>query len=325
MPRSIQSGIGPKSFFPGIVSLTPLPKMLTRFTATLLTTSLLTAGSAVAQQDTIFDTAVANGSFTTLVTALELTGLDAPLDSAGNYTVFAPTDAAFAKLPPDVLNGLLANTDDLSQVLLYHVIGQEKFASDVIQEATLDTLCGQRVDVTIDSTGQVFIDDALIQITNIDCSNGVIHVIDTVLVPNLLSTAETADAAGNFVSLLTAVSRFPGIVRALADESSPELTVFAPDDTAFANVDSKRLSALLSGSKKSDKQLKYLLLSHVVAGRVYADQVVGLSEVTTLSGAKLPVSIVNGNVFIANARIKAVDIETSNGVVHVMEDVISPW
>lgn len=291
--------------------------------AALSSIAVLTSSQAAAQQQTIYDTAVANGSFTTLVTALNLTGLDAPLDAPGDFTVFAPTDAAFAKLPPDVLNALLNDTSDLSQVLLYHVLGSEKFAMEVGMNATLDTLNGQRVDVSIDSNGDVFIDDAKIEVFDVDCTNGVIHVIDTVLVPNLLNTAETADATGNFSLLLAAVSKYPGIVRALVDEDLPELTVFAPNDAAFGNLPPSRLNALLSGTKSADRQLKNLLLSHVVAGRVYADQVVGLSSVTTLSGAVLSVNVVNGEVFINNAKIIAVDIETSTGVIHVLEDVIN--
>jgi len=273
-------------------------------------------------QDTITQTAINDGNFTVLVTALQLTGLDEPLDQPGTYTVFAPTDDAFAMLPPGLLNDLLADLEALENVLLYHALGETLYASDVVLRSTLDTLQGQRSDVSVDANGDVFIDAAKVTITDIVCSNGVIHVLDAVLVSNLDSIAETAAKSGSFNTLLAAAGLFPGLVRALVGEET--VTVFAPDDAAFAKLPPQRLAALLEDNPKNRAQLKKILSTHVVAGRLFADELVGMTEVQTLSGIKLPVTVVNGEVFVGGAKITATDIETENGNIHLVEDVIFP-
>lgn len=130
----------------------------------------------------IVDTAVADGRFTTLVGALQATGLDEALKGTGPFTVFAPTDAAFAALPAGLLESL--TTEQLTNILLYHVVSGKVLAADVVGldgEFVNTLLAGQQVLVSVD--GGVKINDANVVITDILCSNGVIHVIDAVLVP----------------------------------------------------------------------------------------------------------------------------------------------
>ncbi len=137
---------------------------------------------AAAQAADIVDTAVAAGSFTTLVTAVKAAGLVQTLKSKGPFTVFAPNDAAFAKLPPGTLDALLKNKAKLRAVLKYHVVPGRVKAADVagksLQVATVE---GQSV--SIDGTLGVRVNDAHVVQPDIDASNGVIHVIDTVLLP----------------------------------------------------------------------------------------------------------------------------------------------
>jgi uncharacterized surface protein with fasciclin (FAS1) repeats len=129
----------------------------------------------------IVDTAVAAGSFKTLVTAVQAAGLVETLKGKGPFTVFAPTDEAFAKIPKDQLNALLADKAMLTKVLTYHVVAGKVMAADV-KAGMVPTVAGQSIDVTTDNG--VMINNAKVVKTDIVASNGVIHVIDTVIMPN---------------------------------------------------------------------------------------------------------------------------------------------
>ena len=131
---------------------------------------------------TIAEIAVANGNFDTLVAALDAAGLVGTFASPGNYTVFAPTDDAFAALGEDTINAVLADTDLLTSILTYHVVGDSLSINQVANSDTLPTLNGKDLEVSFDG-GQVKIDGSTVVINNIRASNGVIHVIDAVLIP----------------------------------------------------------------------------------------------------------------------------------------------
>jgi uncharacterized surface protein with fasciclin (FAS1) repeats len=132
---------------------------------------------------TITDVAAADGRFTTLVAALQATGLDAALRGNGPFTVFAPTDAAFAALPEGTVEALLNDLPTLSSILLYHVVPGKLLAEDVVGTGSFRTLQGGSLGVTVDANGNVFINGAQVIITDIETYNGVIHVIDAVLIP----------------------------------------------------------------------------------------------------------------------------------------------
>ena len=133
-------------------------------------------------QKDIVDTAVEAGSFNTLATALEAAGLVETLKGAGPFTVFAPTDEAFAKIPEDQLNALLADTEQLTAVLTYHVVAGKVTAADVVELDTATTVQGSDIDITVSDSG-VMVDNANVVTTDIMASNGVIHVIDSVILP----------------------------------------------------------------------------------------------------------------------------------------------
>lgn len=130
----------------------------------------------------IVDTAVGAGSFNTLVTAVKAAGLVETLKGKGPFTVFAPTDAAFAKLPKATLDGLLADKQALTKVLLYHVVAGNVMAKDVVKLTEAKTVQGSAAKITV-KDGGVKVDNANVVKTDIECSNGVIHVIDTVILP----------------------------------------------------------------------------------------------------------------------------------------------
>ncbi len=147
----------------------------------------------MAEGQDIVDIAVADGRFTTLVTALTEAGLVETLKGAGPFTVFAPTDEAFAKLPAGTLEGLLADKQALTNVLLYHVVSGKVMAADVVNLTSADTVQGQPVAISVDN-GTVKINDAQVLITDIAGTNGVIHVIDTVITPPAAAAAAPMEA-----------------------------------------------------------------------------------------------------------------------------------
>ncbi len=130
----------------------------------------------------IVDTAVSAGSFNTLVKAVKAAGLVDTLKGPGPFTVFAPTDEAFAKLPAGTLESLIANPEQLKKVLTYHVVSGKVMASDVVKLKEAKTVQGSAAKIKV-SGGEVMIDNAKVVKTDIVCDNGVIHVIDTVILP----------------------------------------------------------------------------------------------------------------------------------------------
>jgi uncharacterized surface protein with fasciclin (FAS1) repeats len=135
---------------------------------------------AVTSMD-IVDTALAAGSFKTLATALQTAGLVETLKGEGPFTVFAPTDEAFAKLPAGTVEGLLEDKEKLTAVLTYHVVPGRVMAADVVKIKEAKTVSGRLA--PIDVTDGVKVAGAKVVKTDISCSNGVIHVIDTVMLP----------------------------------------------------------------------------------------------------------------------------------------------
>ncbi|HUU74627.1 MAG TPA: fasciclin domain-containing protein [Methanoregulaceae archaeon] len=149
----------------------------------------------------IVETAISDGRFTTLVAAVQAANLADTLISPGPFTVFAPTDDAFAALPEGTVESLLENPDGaLTQILLYHVAPGELMASDVIAMSSIPTVQGNSIQVTV-MDGKVMVDGATVIITDIETSNGVIHVIDAVILPpsNCYQTTSTSPEAPNHV------------------------------------------------------------------------------------------------------------------------------
>lgn len=263
------------------------------------------------------------GTFTTLLTAVEAAGLVDTLKGAGPFTVFAPTDEAFAALPAGTLEAWLADPEALSEVLLYHVVSGEVRAADVIGLDGATSVQGEDIAITVDGDA-VMVNEANVVTRDIGASNGVIHVIDQVILPPSMAQAadigdivQTAQAAGGFTTLLAAVEA-AGLVDTLKGDGP--FTVFAPTDEAFAALPAGTLEALLADTEA----LSQILLYHVVAGQVTADQVVELDTAQTVEGSDVTIRVENGKVFINDAEVVATDILTSNGVIHVIDQVILP-
>jgi len=267
----------------------------------------------------IVTTAVEAGSFNTLAAALKAGDLVGALQGEGPFTVFAPTDEAFAKLPPETLAMLLKeeNKGTLVSILTYHVVAGNVDSKQVVELIAAATLNGQRVDINAEKG--VKIDIANVVKADIKCSNGVIHVIDTVLMPSSDNIVATASKAGSFKTLLAA-AKAAGLVDALS--SSEPLTVFAPTDEAFAALPKGTVENLLKPENKD--QLAAILTFHVVPGRVFSGDVLSKGELTSLQGGKLKAAMKDDAAFINGAKILATDLDASNGVIHVIGSVMLP-
>ncbi len=277
----------------------------------------------------IVDTAVADGRFTTLVAAVQAAELVDTLKGEGPFTVFAPTDDAFAALPEGTLESLLLpeNKQALTDILLYHVVSGKVMASDVTALTSATTVLGKDVTVKVDM-GNVYINDAQVIITDIATSNGVIHVINAVLLPPTDEAAmeekntivDIAVADGRFTTLVAAVTA-ADLVETLSGDGP--FTVFAPTDDAFAALPAGTLDTLLLPESK--QALTDILLYHVVSGKVMAADVVTLTSATTVLGKDVTITVKDGKVFLNDTvEVIITDIEASNGVIHVIDAVLLP-
>ncbi len=265
----------------------------------------------------IVETAVAAGNFNTLAAALEAGELiDALSAEDKKFTVFAPTDRAFGRLPEGTVEHLLDNPDELRRVLLYHVLEGEVKAEDVVKLSTAKTLLGGNVDVTT-YRNRVRINGATVTTADIEASNGVIHVIDRVLVPKTL--VQVATEAGQFETLLAAV-KAAGLEETVSNEQEGQLTIFAPTDEAFAKLPEGTVESLLADPDK----LRQILLYHVVSGRVTSSDVAELSQATTVQGGTVTIDAGEDGVRVNDSNVVTVDVKASNGVIHVIDSVLLP-
>ncbi len=270
------------------------------------------------QPGTIVDIAVADERFETLVAALQAAELVETLQGDGPFTVFAPTDDAFAALPEGTVEALLEDIPALTDILLYHVVAGDVRAADVVTLESAVTVQGESVSITVEGDN-VRINDSLVIIADIVAENGVIHVIDTVLLP--------PQAPGSIVDIALQDDRFETLVAALQAAELVEtlqgdgpFTVFAPTDDAFAALPEGTVEALL----EDIPALTDILLYHVVAGDVRAADVVTLESAVTVQGEAVSITVEGDNVRINDSLVIIADIVASNGVIHVIDAVLLP-
>lgn len=298
-----------------------LSKPLSLLAAALLIAMGSTTVSAQNHKSSdIVDTAVAAGSFNTLAAALTAADLIDALKGDGPFTVFAPTDAAFAALPKGTVETLLKpeNKDQLIAILTYHVVAGKVDAKSVMKMTAAETLNGQRVDITVKG-GEVMIDNATVRTADVAASNGIIHVIDQVILPTADAIPTVAGNAGTFQTLLAAV-KTAGLADVLSGPGP--FTVLAPTDEAFAALPDGTVAELLRPENRT--KLQTILKYHVIAGRVFSDAVVKLKTAPTLAGADIKVSVTHGAVKVNDANVVATDIDAANGVIHVIDAVLLP-
>ena len=285
-----------------------------------LVASALFCGVSQAQEKTIVQTAIDAGNFNTLVTAVKAAGLVDTLNGHTQFTVFAPTDAAFEKVDPATIKFLLQpeNKEKLIEVLTYHVLAGRVNARDAYELNSASTVNGQRLPLNFRGDS-LMVGDSMISVTDIQCSNGVIHVIDSVLLPKLDSIPATATSAGNFNTLLAAVGA-AGLADVLSGPGP--FTVFAPTDEAFAALPAGTVETLLKPENK--QKLVDILKYHVVSGRVYDTDAVKAGRAKTLLGRSIDVNFSANGIEINDSKVVAKNIDASNGVIHVIDAVLLP-
>lgn len=296
-------------------------RLLSTFLSLALVTLLAIPATAGKKRGKdIVDTAVAAGSFTTLAKALTAAGLVDALKGHGPFTVFAPTDEAFARLPEKVLQDLLKpeNKDQLTAILTYHVVSGKVTAAQAGGLTNATTLNGQRIDITA-GNGKLQVDKSTVLTADVRASNGIIHVVDRVLIPETENILTIAGKAGSFKTLAAAI-KAAGLIDALNGEGP--FTVFAPTDEAFANLPDGTVENLLKPENR--EALQGILKYHVVSGRVYSDQLLGEGALKTLNGQAVRAALENGQARVNAAALIATDIEASNGVIHVIDQVLLP-
>jgi uncharacterized surface protein with fasciclin (FAS1) repeats len=305
--------------------------------------------AAAEEPGTVVEVAAASGEFPTLVAAIEAAGLVDTLNGPGPFTVFAPTEEAFAAAL-DALGltaeELLADTETLTSVLTYHVLAGEVPAETVVtlDGEEVETVNGADVLISVDGDN-VMVNTANVIATDIEASNGVIHVIDEVLLPpaddemsedemseDEMSEDEAAAESGTVVEVAAESGEFPTLVAAIEAAGLVDtlngpgpFTVFAPTEEAFAEaLDALGLTAeeLLADTETLTAVLTY----HVVPLEATSETVVTLdgAEVETVNGAAVLISVDGENVMVNDANVLAVDIEASNGVIHVIDKVLLP-
>lgn len=265
----------------------------------------------------IVETALENDDFSTLAQAIQDAGLTAALEGDGPFTVFAPTNAAFAALPDGTLESL--TNEQLTQILQFHVVAGEIASTDL--EATQDvaTLDGEEILVEAEGGAVTINATATVDQPDIEASNGIIHAIDAVLLPQGIREAnivDQAEAAGSFSTLLSALDD-TDLTSTLKYKG--DFTVFAPTDDAFSALPSGLLGSL------TNEQLSEILTYHVLNGEVLSTALQAEQAPATLSGENLYVTSGTEGVFVnGSSEVATPDLEVSNGVIHVVDQVLLP-
>ena len=288
---------------------------------TVLVIASILASPVVVADDTqdIPTNAQNTGVHDSLVAALSHAGLVSALQADGPFTVFAPTDDAFAAAGIDLST---FDTDEenatLTDILLYHVISGAVASSDVTDGLSVESLNGDDVSFTV-SGGSVMVNDATVTSADVMASNGIIHVIDKVMMPpaDLGDIPTVAQGTGIHTSLVTAVVQAELLTTLQGDGP---FTVFAPTDDAFAaaGID---LAAL--DNEEGKATLTDILLYHVVSGAVPSSAVTDGMSATAVNGDDLSFAVGEG-VMVNDANVVLADVPASNGVIHVIDKVLMP-
>ena len=362
---------------------------------TLLMLGIAPAMAAPPSQDelTIIDHLSADDRFTTLVEALAAANLIDTL-AEDSYTLFAPTDDAFLRMPPGAFVVLVADSTALGEVLRFHIADEPVSGADLSELTTVDTLQGEPLNVSL-ADDAILINSAQIIEADIEAANGVIHVIDKVLLPTgetsgretappeseppaepapadaeaveeaepsvdavdeaeaeteattdvaaeseaesapdaepITGTAElpsvTSDGSGDIIDTLLTDGRFTTLLDAMqtanlvsAFQGQGPYTLFAPTDDAFAALPEGTWTGLLGNYRA----LRGTILYHVIGGQMVAADLPDLSSAITGQGGRLTFSEADEVVMVNNARIIAADVETANGIIHIIDTVLIP-
>ncbi len=289
-----------------------------------------------------------NPLLSTLVTAVKAAGLVDTLNGDGPFTIFAPTNDAFAKIPADQLNAILADKEMLTKILTYHVVaGTQYDAAGLGGAGNLDSVEGEQLSFGADGTT---VNDAKVLCSDVMTANATVHIIDTVLLPPSMAeptdmalqpsgpgcASVPADGAGSFAgmakdpaataasnnpllsTLVTAVTK-AGLVDTLNGDGP--FTIFAPVNDAFAAIPADQLEAILADNDMLTKILTY----HVIAGeKLSSADLIKAGKATTVNGAELTFGDDMGQLTVNGAKTLCMDVPTANATVHIIDTVLVP-
>lgn len=272
--------------------------------------------------------ATSTSDLSTLVTAISTANLTSTLQGEGPFTVFAPTNDAFENLEDGVLETLLDNPDVLAEVLQYHVVSGKVMSTDLMDGNVTTLLSGKSISVSIMDGVVTLNGNAMVTNADIEASNGVVHLIDEVLLPegfelpkdNIVTIASETPSLS---ILVDALSMFPDLVDALSSDGN--YTVFAPTNDAFT-----ALLGVIGQSSLDDVPeavIERLLKYHVIssAALMSGDLSDGQMAATILSNDdKITVEISGSDVMINGANVTTANVEASNGVIHIVDAVLVP-
>ncbi|MEM0993956.1 MAG: fasciclin domain-containing protein [Bacteroidota bacterium] len=281
-----------------------------------------------ANQKTVVEQAQENENLSTLVTAVTAAGLVETLSGEGPFTVFAPTNAAFEALPEGVLDMLLQeeNKEQLKAVLTYHVVSGKVMSTDLQDGQSVATVQGEEINISTADGAKI--NGATVSTADVEVSNGVVHIIDQVILPPSVVAAMEAAKAKDIVKLameteslstLVAAVKAGGLVETLS--GAGPFTVFAPTNDAFAALPEGVLDMLLQEENKD--KLASILTYHVVSGKVMSTDLQDGQTAATVQGDEITVDLSDG-AMINDAKVTTADVEASNGVVHIINKVILP-
>ena len=286
------------------------------------------------QAKDIVDALVDCGQFKTLVTAVKAAGLVETLKGDGPFTVFAPNDHAFARLPEGTVENLLKpeNKEQLRSILTFHVVSGAK-TSCSLSNGEIGTVNGSHLKVKRWGN-HLFLNSNYARVREADVrfSNGIVHVIDKVMLPPKKKTeftstskakkgkdiVDTAVAAGKFNTLAAAL-KAAGLVETLKGKGP--FTVFAPTDEAFAKLPKGTVENLLKPENRD--KLTTILKYHVISGKV-ASTDIKAGKADTVAGKTVRLKLKNDGVMVNKAQVTKADINAENGIIHVIDTVLIP-
>ncbi|MFM7769700.1 MAG: fasciclin domain-containing protein, partial [Bacteroidota bacterium] len=248
---------------------------------------------------TVWDVIQNSPDHNTLEVAVGLAGLDPVLDGPGTFTVFAPTDAAFAALPSPILDAVLADVNVLTFILTYHVAPVTALSTDLSDGMTVTTVAGENVSVSIQN-GSVYINQALVTVADITTDNGVVHVIDAVIAPGIIANNVWDIIEGSPVhTILETAVVAAGLQSTL--ENTYFYTVFAPTDAAFGALPAGTLESLIA----NPAALTDILLYHVASGVTGSADLVDGQQITMLQGQSTTINLDMNGAMINSSNIVA--------------------
>lgn len=343
----------------GTITITATPALTATppLTSTAAVTAAQGAATPAAPGGTIAAILAARPEFSTLNRAITAVRLVEELNGDTPYTLFAPTNAAFARLPAGTLDALLARPSTLASVMQNHLLIEEATSVRLVRLGSVLSALGQTLPVTLTAAGVVQVGDATIVEPDIEATNGVIHGIDRVLLPADLvitptvgtpagatgaaaqvTATQTVTAVQQIITTIAPTATIADVVRTTDElemlekalgaagllqalQLPGQLTLFAPTNAAFEALPPQQLQTMLNTTSQIAPVMQY----HLVADHVLVADLVRLGRALSTSGQPLTITVAaDGVVQVNNARILQPDIVTTNGVIHLIDAVLLP-